>query len=91
MREFTRREFMWAGSVLAGVAASLLAPGGRTLSVGKVNAAGVDFAESSCNARGDKAGKKILVAYAASTAPRAVLLMLSVKSYAAKGRPLTFS
>jgi menaquinone-dependent protoporphyrinogen oxidase len=64
MREFTRREFMWTGSVLAGFAASLLTPGGRTLSVGKANAAAVDFAESSCNARGDKAGKKILVAYA---------------------------
>ena len=63
MRDFTRREFVWAGSVLAGFAASLLVPGGRTLSVGKANAAGVDFPESSCNSR-DKAGKKILVAYA---------------------------
>ena len=63
MRDLTRREFMWAGSVLAGFAASLLVPGGRTLSVGKANAAGVDFAESSCNSR-DKAGKRILVAYA---------------------------
>ena len=63
MRDFTRREFMWAGSVLAGFAASLLVPGGRTLSVGKANATGVDFVESSCNSR-DKAGKKILVAYA---------------------------
>lgn len=63
MRDFTKREFMWAGSVLAGFAASLLAPGGRTVSVGKANAAGVDFADSSCNS-GDKAGKKILVAYA---------------------------
>ena len=54
---------MWTGSVLAGVAASLLVPGGRTLSVGKANAGGIDFAESSCNSE-DKAGKKILVAYA---------------------------
>ena len=54
---------MWAGSALAGLAASLLVPGGRTLSVGKANAAEADFAESSCNSR-DKVGKKVLVAYA---------------------------
>lgn len=63
MRGLTRREFMWAGSVLAGCAAGLLAPGGRTGLAGKAHAAGVNFAESSCGAR-DKAGKKILVAYA---------------------------
>jgi menaquinone-dependent protoporphyrinogen oxidase len=63
MRDFTRREFIWAGSVLAGCAASLLVSDSRTLSVGKANAAGVDFAESSCDS-GDKADKKILVAYA---------------------------
>lgn len=63
MRDFTRREFVWAGSALAGLAASLLVPGGRTLSVGKANAAEADFAESSCNSR-DKVGKKVLVAYA---------------------------
>jgi menaquinone-dependent protoporphyrinogen oxidase len=63
MRDLTRREFMWAGSVLAGCAAGLLAPGGRTGPAGKAHAAGIDFAESSCSAR-DKAGKKILVAYA---------------------------
>lgn len=63
MRDLTRREFMWAGSVLAGCAAGLLAPGNRTGPAGKANAAGVDFAESSCSAK-DKAGKKILVAYA---------------------------
>jgi menaquinone-dependent protoporphyrinogen oxidase len=57
MRAFTRREFMRTGSVLAGIGASFLVPGGRTLS------AGIDFAESSCNSR-DKTGKKILVAYA---------------------------
>ena len=54
---------MWAGSVLAGLAAGLFAPGGRTLSAGKANAGGIDFAESSCSSK-DKAGKKILVAYA---------------------------
>jgi menaquinone-dependent protoporphyrinogen oxidase len=63
MRDLTRREFMWAGSVLAGCAAGLLAPGNRIGSAGKANAAGVDFAESSCSAK-DKPGKKILVAYA---------------------------
>ena len=63
MRDFTRREFVQAGAVVAGVAASLLVPGGRSLSVGKANAGGVDFAESSCNSK-DKAGKRILVAYA---------------------------
>jgi menaquinone-dependent protoporphyrinogen oxidase len=63
MRNFTRREFMWAGSVLAGIGVSLLVPGGRDLSVGKANAGGIDFTESSCNSR-DKEGKKVLVAYA---------------------------
>jgi menaquinone-dependent protoporphyrinogen oxidase len=41
-------------------------PGGRTLRTGKAYAAGVDFAESSCDA-GGKAGKKTLVAYASRT------------------------
>ncbi len=54
---------MWTGSVLAGFATSLLVPGGKTLSVRKASAAGIDFAQSSCNST-DKAGKKILVAYA---------------------------
>ncbi len=63
MRNFTRREFMWVGSVLAGFAAGLVAPGGRTLSVGKADAAGVDFAESSCKS-GEMAGQKVLVVYA---------------------------
>lgn len=63
MRTFTRRDFMRAGSMLAGCAAGLLVSGGRTLSVGKAHAAGADFAESSCSSK-DKTGKKILVAYA---------------------------
>jgi menaquinone-dependent protoporphyrinogen oxidase len=64
MRSFTRREFLWAGSVLTGLAASCCVPGSRgLLSAGKAHAAGVDFAESSCKGS-DKAGKKILVAYA---------------------------
>ena len=63
MRDLTRRQFVYAASVLAGFTASLLLPGGRTLSAGKAQAAGVDFLESSCNS-GDRAGKKILVAYA---------------------------
>ncbi len=65
MRAFTRREFLWAGSVVAGFAASCLVPGGRGL-VGKAHAAGVDFAESSCNAE-SRSGKKVLVAYASRT------------------------
>lgn len=63
MRVFTRREFVRTGSVLVGLAACSFAPGGGTLSVGRANAGGIDFAESSCNSR-DKAGQKVLVAYA---------------------------
>jgi len=54
---------MRAGAIVTGCAAGLLAPGGRRLSAGKAIAGGVDFAESSCGA-GDKAGKRVLVAYA---------------------------
>ena len=63
MKRLTRREFVRTGSVLAGLAAGLIGPGGRTLSAGKANAGGIEFAESSCNSR-DKTGKKVLVAYA---------------------------
>ena len=68
MRDLTRREFVYAGPVLAGFAASLLVPGGRTLPTGKANAAPADFPESSCNSR-DQAGKKALVAYARRCGP----------------------
>lgn len=54
---------MWTGSVLAGVAAGLMTPGGRLLSAGTANAAGIDFAEPSCKSK-DGAGKRVLVAYA---------------------------
>ena len=63
MSTFTRREFILTGTVLAGCAAGLFTPGGRTLLAGKADAAGIDFAEPSCNTK-DRPGKKILVAYA---------------------------
>ncbi|HEY3276696.1 MAG TPA: flavodoxin domain-containing protein [Syntrophorhabdaceae bacterium] len=62
-RDFTRREFIWAGSLLAGCGAAIFAPGGRTLSAGKAHAGGVDFVEPSCLSR-EKTGKRVLVAYA---------------------------
>ncbi len=65
MRNVTRREFLIASSVLAGVTTGCLSSGGRILSTGKANAAGADFPESSCGSK-SKADKKILVAYASS-------------------------
>ena len=63
MKAITRREFIITGSVLAGVAASCLAPGSGVLSASKAHAARVDFPESNCGPK-NKAGKKVLVAYA---------------------------
>jgi menaquinone-dependent protoporphyrinogen oxidase len=63
MKAITRREFIITGSVLAGVAASCLAPGSGALSASKAHAARVDFPESNCGPK-NKAGKKVLVAYA---------------------------
>ena len=54
---------MITGSVLAGAAASCLAPGSGVLSASKAHAARVDFPESNCGPK-NKAGKKVLVAYA---------------------------
>lgn len=62
MKAITRREFMITGSVLAGAAASYLAPDNGVLSLKKAHAGSVDFPESSCGPK--KAGKKVLVAYA---------------------------
>ena len=75
MRTFTRREFMWAGSALAGLGASLFVPGGRTLSTGKANAGGIDFAESSCSSKIRRARRFLLLMQAAQ-GPRAVWLRL---------------
>jgi menaquinone-dependent protoporphyrinogen oxidase len=66
MRTLTRREFLWTGSALTGLAVGCCLPGGRGLRTGKAHAAAVDFAESSCNAK-DKPGRKVLVAYASRT------------------------
>jgi len=63
MKAITRREFIITGSVLAGVAASCLTPGSGVLSASKAHAARVDFPESNCGPK-NKAGKKVLVAYA---------------------------
>jgi menaquinone-dependent protoporphyrinogen oxidase len=63
MKAITRREFIITGSVLAGVAASCLAPGSGAFSASKAHAARVDFPESNCGPK-NKAGKKVLVAYA---------------------------
>jgi len=54
---------MRAGAIYAGCAAGLLVLGGKALSAQKANAAGADFAESSCKSK-DRTGKKILVTYA---------------------------
>lgn len=66
MKPLTRREFLMAGSVMAGFAAGCLVPGGRGLTAGRAHAGGVDFAEPSCKAK-DKAGRKVLVTYASRT------------------------
>jgi len=63
MKAITRREFILTGSVLAGAAASFLAPGSGVLSASKAHAARVDFHESNCGPK-NKPGKKVLVAYA---------------------------
>jgi menaquinone-dependent protoporphyrinogen oxidase len=63
MSAITRREFIIAGSVLAGAAVSGLVPGSGVLSASKAHAAGVVFPESSCGPK-NKAGKRVLVAYA---------------------------
>jgi menaquinone-dependent protoporphyrinogen oxidase len=63
MKAITRREFMITGSVLAGAAASFLAPGSGILSASKAHAARVDFHESNCGPK-NKVGKRVLVAYA---------------------------
>ena len=62
MKAITRREFILTGSILAGAAASFLAPGSGVLSASKAHAARVDFHESNCGPK-NKPGKKVLVAY----------------------------
>jgi menaquinone-dependent protoporphyrinogen oxidase len=63
MKAITRREFIITGSVLAGAAASFLAPGNGILSASKAHAAAVNFPEGKC---GDEKnmGKRVLVTYA---------------------------
>ncbi|MEW6262756.1 MAG: flavodoxin domain-containing protein [Thermodesulfobacteriota bacterium] len=63
MSGLTRREFMVAGSVLAGAAAVSQASGSGVLSVPRAQAADIDFPESSCGPK-IKTGQRVLVAYA---------------------------
>ena len=63
MRKMTRREFLIDGSVLVGGAIGGLAMGSEVLLPQNVQAAKVEFPESSCGLE-KKTGKKVLVAYA---------------------------
>jgi len=63
MKRVTRREFLVDGSMLVGGAIGSLALGSELLSPQNVQAAKVEFPESSCGLE-KKTGKKVLVAYA---------------------------
>lgn len=63
MKNITRREFMVDGSMLIGGAVGTLALGNELFFPPKVQAAKVEFPESSCGLE-KKTGKKVLVAYA---------------------------
>ena len=63
MKRVTRREFMVDGSMLIGGAVGSLALGSEFFFPQNVQAAKVEFPESSCGLE-KKAGKKVLVAYA---------------------------
>lgn len=63
MKRVTRREFLVDGSMLVGGAIGSLALGSELLSPQNVQAAKVEFPESSCGLE-KKTGQKVLVAYA---------------------------
>jgi len=63
MKRVTRREFLVDGSMLVGGAIGSLALGSELVSPQNVQAAKVEFPESSCGLE-KKTGKKVLVAYA---------------------------
>ena len=63
MKNLTRREFVFDGSILIGGAVGSLALGSEFFFPKNVQAAKAEFPESSCGLE-KKAGKKVLVAYA---------------------------